>query len=147
MEQAQQISLKHTSKLFPRFHLHEALMRHHGKILSLFVNVSAQTRNRKHWKPVLKLEYETTWQHTRKKWRGLKMRSSNNEKKSMIGGQRCSATLKNSTTVLLQKSASFMPDTFMQGKLTHRDKRIVKFSSVPGDGVRIFPDGVTSPDL
>ncbi|GJT63692.1 hypothetical protein Tco_1015172 [Tanacetum coccineum] len=41
-------------------------MRHQGRITSLFVNVSARTLSQKHWILVLKLEYETTWRHTRK---------------------------------------------------------------------------------
>ncbi|GJY80789.1 hypothetical protein Tco_0493540 [Tanacetum coccineum] len=43
-----------------------------------------------------KLEYETTWHHIRKEWRGLKMRSLNNEKKSMIEWRRSLNFLKNS---------------------------------------------------
>ncbi|GJW40449.1 hypothetical protein Tco_0066294 [Tanacetum coccineum] len=78
-------------------------MRHQGKIPTLFVNVSAQSLNQKHWIPVLKLEYETTWQHTWKELRGLKMPSSNNKKKSMIEWRRCSGFLKNSQQVKLWK--------------------------------------------
>ncbi|GJZ15948.1 retrovirus-related pol polyprotein from transposon TNT 1-94 [Tanacetum coccineum] len=104
MEQAQLMPLKHTSNSFLHIHLHEALMRHQGKIPSLFVNVSAQTLNQKNWRPILKLEYEITWQHTRKELRDSKMLSSNNEKKSTIGWQRCSDSLKISQQVELQKS-------------------------------------------
>ncbi|GKF16900.1 hypothetical protein Tco_0061818 [Tanacetum coccineum] len=78
-------------------------MGHQGKILSPFRNAFVQTLNPKQWKPVLKLEYETTWQHTQKEWRGSKMTSSNNEKKLMIGWRRCSDFLQNLLQVELQK--------------------------------------------
>nr|GEX89752.1 reverse transcriptase domain-containing protein [Tanacetum cinerariifolium] len=54
------------SKLLPQTHLHEDLLRHQGKIPSLFVNVSAQNLNQKNWIPVLKHEYETTKVYTKR---------------------------------------------------------------------------------
>ncbi|GJY10429.1 hypothetical protein Tco_0378614 [Tanacetum coccineum] len=71
-------------------------MSRQGKVLSLSVNVSAQTLNPKRLKPVLRLEYKTTWKHTPKGWIGSKTLSSNSERKSTIEWPKCLDFLRNS---------------------------------------------------
>ncbi|GJR35533.1 MAK10-like protein [Tanacetum coccineum] len=53
--------------------------------------------------PISRLEYETTWKHTPKGWRGLKTPSSNNEMRLTIEWGRYSDFLKNSQPAKLQK--------------------------------------------